>query len=103
MKVLVAMLLTMALTGVAGLAAAQSQEGTANFYGDKFQGKKTASGALFDKVKVTNVENGKSVVVTVNDRMAASNPAVIDVTHRAAKELGFGSSGKAKVKVEVQK
>ncbi|HEY7539158.1 MAG TPA: septal ring lytic transglycosylase RlpA family protein [Methylomirabilota bacterium] len=118
MKVLVAMLLTMALMGVAGLAAAQSQEGTANFYGDKFQGKKTASGALFDKdaltaahkklpfgtkVKVTNVENGKSVVVTVNDRMAASNPAVIDVTHRAAEELGFGSSGKAKVKVEVQK
>jgi rare lipoprotein A (peptidoglycan hydrolase) len=43
MKVLVAMLLTMALTGVAGLAAAQSQEGTANFYGDLFQGKKTAS------------------------------------------------------------
>jgi rare lipoprotein A len=52
---------------------------------------------------VTNVENGKSVVVTVNDRMAASNPAVIDVTHRAAEELGFASTGKAKVKVEVQK
>jgi peptidoglycan lytic transglycosylase len=118
MKVLVAMLVTMALMSVAGLAAAQSEEGTANFYGDKFQGKKTASGALFDKdgltaahkklpfgtkVKVTNVENGKSVVVSVNDRMAASNPAVIDVTHRAADELGFASSGKAKVKVEVQK
>jgi rare lipoprotein A len=101
-----------------GVAAAQSEEGTANFYGDKFQGKKTASGAIFDKegmtashkklpfgtkLKVTNVENGKSVVVTVNDRMAASNPAVIDVTHRAAEELGFASTGKAKVKVEIQK
>jgi rare lipoprotein A len=106
------------IVGMVGVAAAQSEEGTANFYGDKFQGKKTASGEVFDKdgltaahkklpfgtkVKVTNVETGKSVVVTVNDRMAASNPAVIDVTRRAADELGFGSSGKAKVKVEVQK
>jgi rare lipoprotein A len=55
------------------------------------------------KVKVTNVENGKSVIVTVNDRMAASNPAVIDVTHRAADDLGFAKAGKANVKVEVQK
>jgi rare lipoprotein A len=118
MRILVAIVVALAMVGMAGLAAAQSEEGTANFYGDKFQGKKTASGAVFDKdgltaahkklpfgtkVKVTNVENGKSVVVTVNDRMAASNPAVIDVTHRAAEELGFTSSGKAKVKVEVQK
>jgi rare lipoprotein A len=54
-------------------------------------------------VKVTNVENGKSVVLTVNDRMAASNPAVIDVTRRAAEELGFVKTGKTKVKLEVQK
>ena len=107
-----------AIVSAVGIAAAQSEEGVANFYGDKFQGKKTASGELFDKdgltaahkklpfgtkVKVTNVENGKSVIVTVNDRMAASNPAVIDVTHRAADDLGFAKSGKAKVKVEVQK
>ena len=89
MKVLVAILVTLAMVSMAGLAAAQSEEGTANPFGTK--------------VKVTNVENGKSVVVTVNDRMAASNPAVIDVTHRAAEELGFASAGKAKVKVEVQK
>jgi rare lipoprotein A len=52
---------------------------------------------------VTNVENGKSVVVTVNDRMKSSNPAVIDVTRRAAEELGFVKTGKAKVNVEVEK
>jgi rare lipoprotein A len=113
-----AWIVALVIVGMVGVAAAQSEEGTANFYGDKFQGKKTASGEVFDKdgltaahkklpfgtkVKVTNVENGKSVVVTVNDRMGASNPAVIDVTRRAADELGFGSSGKAKVKVEVQK
>ena len=111
-------IVALVIVGMVGVAAAQSEEGTANFYGDKFQGKKTASGEVFDKdgltaahkklpfgtkVKVTNVENGKSVVVTVNDRMAASNPAVIDVTRHAADELGFASSGKAKVKVEVQK
>src|SRR5262249_43159087 len=77
-----------------GSATAQTaEEGTANFYSDKFQGKKTASGAVYDKnkltashktlpygtkVKVTNLDNGKSVVVTVNDRMKPGNPAVID-------------------------
>jgi len=99
-------------------AAQTAEEGVANFYSDKFEGKKTASGEVYDgkgltaahkklpygtKVKVTNIENGKSVVVTVNDRMAATSPAVIDVTKRAAEELGFVKSGKAKVKVEVQK
>lgn len=118
MNGLMSILLSLAVVGAAGFAAAQTEEGTANFYGDKFQGKKTASGEVFDKngltashkklplgtkVKVTNVDNGKSVVVTVNDRMAANNPAVIDVTQRAAEELDFAKSGKAKVKVEVQK
>ena len=107
------------VVGTAVMAAAQSaEEGVANIYSDNFQGKKTASGEAYDKngltaahkklaygakVKVTNVANGKSVVVTVNDRMAASNPAVIDVTRRAAEELGFISAGKTKVKLEVQK
>jgi rare lipoprotein A len=85
---------------------------------DKFQGKKTAGGAVYDKnkltashktlpygtkVRVTNLENGKSVVVTVNDRMKPGSPAVIDVTRRAAQELGFAKAGKAKVKLEVEK
>jgi rare lipoprotein A len=79
-----------------GIATAQTaEEGIANFYSDKFQGRKTASGAVYDKnkltashktlaygtkVRVTNIENGKSVVVTVNDRMKPGNPVVIDVT-----------------------
>ena len=111
-------IMLLAIVSAAGIAGAQAEEGVANFYGDKFQGKKTASGEVFDKdgltaahkklpfgtkVKVTNVENGKSVIVTVNDRMAASNPALIDVTHRAADDLGFAKAGKANVKLEVQK
>ena len=101
-----------------GSATAQTaEEGVANFYSDKFQGKKTASGAVYDKnrltashktlpygtkVRVTNLESGKSVVVTVNDRMKPGNAAVIDVTRRAAQELGFAKAGKAKVKLEVE-
>ena len=116
---IVTLLVVLATIVTVSLAVAQTaEEGVANFYSDKFEGKKTASGEVYDKnaltashkklpygtkVKVTNIDNGKSVVVTVNDRMAASNPAIIDVTRRAAEELGFVQSGKAKVKLEVQK
>jgi rare lipoprotein A len=116
---LIVILATLAALSMNNSAAAQArEEGVANFYSDKFEGRKTASGEVYQKdaltashkklpfgtkVKVTNVENGKSVVVTVNDRMAASNPAVIDVTRRAAEELGFVGSGRTKVTLEVQK
>src|SRR5215468_11256160 len=114
----VVILVTLVMVSGAAAALAQTEEGIAQHYSDKFEGKKTASGETYDKtgltaahkklpfgtkVKVTNVENGKSVVVTVNDRKAARHPAVIDVTRRAAEELDFASAGKAKVKVEVQK
>ena len=118
-RAICATVVMLAIVGAAGMAAGQaSEEGVANFYSDKFQGKKMASGEVYDKdklaashkklpygtkVKVTNLENQKSVVVTINDRLAASNPAVIDVTRRAAEELGFVKSGKTKVKLEVEK
>lgn len=110
--------LSFAMVSIYGIANAQTEEGIANFYSDKFQGRKTASGAIYDKnkltaahktfpygtkVRVTNLENGKSVVVTINDRMRTKNPVVIDVTRRAAQDLGFAKAGKAKVKVEVEK
>jgi rare lipoprotein A len=106
---LVAMLVT--------AAAAATETGTAKFYNDKFQGKKTSSGEVYDKagltaahkklpygtkVKVTNVANDKSVVVTINDRLSKSSSTVIDVSRQAAEELGFVKSGKAKVKLDVQ-
>ena len=114
-----AAIVMLAIVAAAGITAAQTgEEGIANFYDDKYQGKKMASGEVYDKdkltashknlplgtkVKVTNLENGKSVIVTVSDRMAPSNPAVIDVARRAAAELGFVEIGKTKVKLEVQK
>ena len=97
--------------------AAQPESGTARIYNDKFEGKKTSSGEIYDKagltaahkklpygtkVKVTNAANGKSVVVTINDRLAASSHTVIDVSRHAAEELGFVKSGKTKVTLEVQ-
>src|SRR4029453_7131792 len=106
----------MAMGAVA--AAAATETGTARFYNDKFQGKKTSSGEVYDKaaltaahkklaygtkVKVTNVANDKSVVVTIHDRLGASSPAVIDVTRRAAEELDFVKSGRTTVKLEVVK
>jgi rare lipoprotein A len=106
-----------ALLGVAGaFDSARSEEGIANYYSDKFHGTKTASGEVYDKngmtaahkkhpygtkLRVTNLENNKSAVVTVNDRMRTKNPVVVDVTHKAAQELGFAKSGKARVKVDV--
>jgi rare lipoprotein A len=116
---IVIVIMSLATAWNLGIATAQTaEEGVANFYNDKFQGRKTASGAVYDKNKltashktlpygtkarVTNLENGKSVVVTVNDRMKPGSPAVIDVTRRAAQDLGFAKAGKAKVKVEVEK
>ena len=102
------------------LAAAQpsEEEGTATFYSSKFEGKKTASGEAYDKagltaahktyaygtkLRVTNLANGKSAVVTVNDRMNRSAKSVIEVTPRVASTLGFAKTGHARVKVEVVK
>ena len=96
---------------------AQADEGMAVHYSDRFQGKPTASGQVFDqdaltaahkrlpfgtKVKVTNLANNQSVEVTINDRMATRNRNLIDVTRRAARELGFEKAGRARVSLEVQ-
>jgi rare lipoprotein A len=102
------------------LAVAQpaEEEGTATFYSSKFEGKRTASGEAYDKtgltaahksyaygtkLRVTNPANGKSAVVTVNDRLSRFSKSVIEVTPRVASSLGFAKSGRARVKVEVVK
>jgi rare lipoprotein A len=103
-----------------GIADAQSRahrmEGTAQWYGTRFDGRVTASGERFDrtamttahptlpfgtKVRVTNVENGKSVVVTVNDRCRCRPNLVADLSEAAARELDFIAKGKAPVRLEI--
>ncbi|MEY3922275.1 MAG: hypothetical protein RL634_2036 [Bacteroidota bacterium] len=95
-----------------------SAVGVASYYADKFVGRKTASGEIFSqhkmtcahntlplgtKVKVTNLKNGKSIVVRVNDRLHHRNPRIIDLPTGAAKKLGYTGSGIINVSVVVVK
>ncbi|MBI3676186.1 MAG: septal ring lytic transglycosylase RlpA family protein [Proteobacteria bacterium] len=90
------------------------ETGIASWYGPTFYGKATANGEVFDadaltaahrtlpmpvNVRVTNLDNGKSVVVRVNDRGPYAKGRIIDVSQRAAKLLGFYGQGTARVRV----
>ncbi|WP_043879237.1 septal ring lytic transglycosylase RlpA family protein [Azorhizobium caulinodans] len=90
-------------------------EGVASWYGDDFHGRLTANGEVFDRtsisaahptlpmpsyVRVTNIQNGRSIIVRINDRGPYHQNRVIDVSHRTADLLGFSSKGVARVKVE---
>ncbi len=89
--------------------------GKASWYGPTFHGRKTANGEIFDRnaltaahptmplpsyAKVTNLQNGKSMVVRVNDRGPFHDNRIIDLSERVAGMLGTKSSGVAKVRVE---
>ena len=93
-----------------------SETGIASWYGPNFHGKMTANGETFDKfemtaahrtlqmpsiVRVTNLENGRSVVLRVNDRGPFAKNRVIDVSERAAEMLDFKHQGTTRVRVDV--
>ena len=115
-NVMASFVVAAALLVPCAVRTALAEEGMAVHYSDRFQGKPTASGDNFDqealtaahkklpfgtKVKVTNLENKKSVEVTINDRMRRDNRNVVDVTRRAARELEFEKKGRARVSVDV--
>ena len=90
--------------------------GIASYYGAKFQGRRTASGEVFNTIemtaahrtlpfgtqlRVTNLRNGKSVVVRVNDRGPHIRGRIIDLSKAAAKKIGITRTGIARVKLEV--
>ncbi len=92
------------------------EEGIASWYGPNFHGKQTANGAIFDMnkvsaahrtlplpsmVRVTNLENGRSIKVLVNDRGPFARNRIIDLSRRGAELLGFINQGTALVRVEV--
>ncbi len=92
------------------------QVGTASWYGEYFQGKTTASGEPFDMrdltaahpslplgtfVKVTNLRNGKAVVVRINDRGPVVDGRIIDLSREAASALGFKARGLQTVRLDV--
>ncbi|MBQ9731846.1 MAG: septal ring lytic transglycosylase RlpA family protein [Alphaproteobacteria bacterium] len=93
-----------------------SEVGTASWYGEDFHAKRTANGEKYDMhaltaahrtlplpsiVKVTNLENGRSLVLRVNDRGPYAKNRIIDISKRGAQLLGFQTQGTAKVRVEV--
>ncbi len=90
-------------------------EGKASYYANQFHGKKTANGETFDmneltaahpslpfgtRVRVTNLRNGKDVIVRINDRGPFVKGRIIDLSAEAAKEIGLFRSGTAQVRVE---
>lgn len=94
---------------------ALSSHGVASFYGREFHGRRTASGERMNnaamtaahrtapfgsRLMVTNVTNGRSVVVRVNDRGPFVRGRIIDVSHAAAENLGFARAGLARVSVQ---
>ncbi len=98
------------------VVSGQSGVGVASYYSAKFEGRKTATGAVFSNkkmtaasnqyklgqwVKVTNVHNGKTVMVEVNDRMSKNNRRLIDLSQEAARMLCFMDAGLCKVQVEL--
>lgn len=89
--------------------------GIASWYGSDFHNKQTANGGTFNKhaltaahrtlplpsmVRVTNIENNKTLIVMVNDRGPFSKSRILDVSEQAAEILGFKSKGTAKVRVQ---
>jgi rare lipoprotein A len=95
---------------------AVAAEGMASYYGKGFHGRRTASGQRFNqhaltaahrslrfgtRVRVTNLRNRKSVVVTINDRGPYAKGRIVDLSRAAARDLGMIKSGVARVRLKV--
>jgi rare lipoprotein A len=107
------------LLALSPLARAQGPEaelgvGHASYYGREFHGSRTANGEKFDsqaltaahrtaafgtRIRVTNLANGKDVVVRVNDRGPWHKGRIIDISYAAARQIGMHHSGTAKVRL----
>ena len=89
--------------------------GIASWYGPKFHGRRTANGEIFDmnlltaahptlpmpvRARVTNLENGKSIIVRINDRGPFAKDREIDLSRKAAEVLGFRDKGTTRVRVQ---
>jgi rare lipoprotein A len=92
------------------------ETGIASWYGPNFHGKDTANGESYDQneitaahrtlpmpsfVRVTNLENGRSIVVKINDRGPFAHGRILDASRRTAQLLGFEQKGTARVRVQI--
>jgi len=102
--------------GMSGRNGHPYQVGTASWYGDYFQGKTTASGEPYDmndltaahpslplgtRIRVTNLRNGRAVILRVNDRGPVVDGRIIDVSYGAAQILGMGGTGIQRVRLDL--
>lgn len=100
----------------AGTKPPKTLVGTASYYADKFNGRQTANGEIYDSkkmtaacnqlplgtwIRVTNLSNNRSVVVKTNDRLHPKMQRVVDLSRAAAEKLGYIGKGLTRVKVEV--
>jgi rare lipoprotein A len=108
--------LVVAASPVLAHTEARAERGIASMYAGRFVGRTTASGAVLDrssmtaahrklpfgtKVKVTNKRNGRTVIVTVNDRGPHLRGRIIDLSPAAARQLGMNRMGLAPVEIRV--
>ena len=125
-RLLVAVIVVVGLAACSGSEPTAGQDrstvrvsaprGEASYYADKFEGRPTASGEIYDhdkmtaahrslpfdtKVRVTRLATGRSVVVRINDRGPFKRGRIIDLSKRAARDLGLLRVGVAEVKIEV--
>lgn len=115
-RVLALPLLALPMLVQAGDSRQNVGEGMASYYGNEFAGSRTASGERFDpgaltaahrslafhsRVAVTNLSNGKEVVVRINDRGPWGKGRIIDISHAAARQIGMHRSGTARVRLEL--
>ena len=97
-------------------AVGDTQVGVASYYSDRFHGRRTANGERYDRndltavhsrlpfgsiIRVTNLRNNLSVELRINDRNRLPGGRLLDVSKRAARELGFIGAGLARVEIEV--
>lgn len=116
MKLLKQILMVAVFVAISSHAFADT--GKASYYGGKFHGRKTASGEIYNKqtltaahktfkfgtkVKVTNVANGKSVVVRINDRGKFGKGVIIDLSKGAFQKIADIRQGVIKVRLEIVK
>jgi rare lipoprotein A len=98
------------------VASAYTEQGQASYYGEAMDGAQTASGETYrndaltgahrtlefgTRVRVTNLDNGKSVVVVINDRGPTAKGVIIDVSYSAAQELDMLGAGVVQARIEV--
>lgn len=103
-------------TSPAERPAAWTETGMASWYGDPFHGRPTASGETYDmneltgahrtlpfgtRLRVQNLDNGHSVTIRINDRGPFAKERILDVSRKAAQELGMIGPGTARVRITV--